>query len=270
MFSPYYAWAGRKTPIDHCALNVCLYGPGARRWAMTERRAGAMSVAPDAVSFGPSSVRFENGALIYDIEEFGAPIPYPVRGRVTIRPEIEQAKTFVIDRAGRHVWRPVWPRAHVEVAFDAPDLRWSGRGYVDMNAGAEPLEEGFTFWNWSRGDTEDGAAILYDSVWKDGGRDPLALAIGADGTAKRFEPPAPAPLPTTGWRVGRETRSDGAARVVETLEDTPFYSRSLIETELAGGTRQCMHESLDLRRFASSWVKVLLPFRMPRAYWGPR
>jgi carotenoid 1,2-hydratase len=25
-----------------------------------------------------------------------------------------------------------------------------------------------------------------------------------------------------------------------------------------------VHETLDLRRFASPWVQVLLPFRMPR------
>jgi len=266
VFSPYYAWAGRKAPSDHCALNVCLYGPGARRWAMTERRAGAVDLTEDHMRIGPSSVRFEDGALIYDIHERGAPLPYPVRGRVTIRPEVEQGETFILDAAGRHVWRPRWPRARVEAEFDAPDLRWSGEGYVDMNAGAEPLEDGFTSWNWSRAATKHGAAILYDSLWTDGGRHPLALDIGGDGTARRFEAPAPAALPTTGWRVARGTRSTGTARVIETLEDTPFYSRSLIETDLLGAPRLSVHESLDLRRFSSSWVKVLLPFRMPRAF----
>jgi carotenoid 1,2-hydratase len=68
------------------------------------------------------------------------------------------------------------------------------------------------------------------------------------------------------WGVARPSRSDGAGRVVKTLEDTPFYTRSMIETELLGETRISMHESLDLRRFASTWVKCLLPFRMPRAF----
>ena len=266
MFSPYYAWAGRGAPLDHCALNVCLYGPGATRWAMTERRARAVELGEDHLRIGPSAVRFEDGALIYDIHEHGAPIPYRVRGQVRIRPQIEQGETFVLDAAGRHVWRPRWPRAEVSVDFAAPDLSWRGEGYVDMNAGVEPLEAGFTYWDWSRAPTQDGAVILYDSLRRDGARDPLALDIGADGTARRFEPPAAARLATTGWRVARGTRSDGAARVVKTLEDTPFYSRSLIETELLGQALLSMHESLDLTRFSSSWVKALLPFRMPRAF----
>ena len=29
VFSPYYAWAGRRDPLDHCAFNVALYGPRA-------------------------------------------------------------------------------------------------------------------------------------------------------------------------------------------------------------------------------------------------
>jgi carotenoid 1,2-hydratase len=235
---------------------------------MTERRAADVDLAADHMRLGPSSVRFEDGALIYDIAEHGAPIPYPLRGRVTIRPEIEQGETFTLDGAGRHVWRPRWPRAQVDVAFTAPDLSWSGEGYVDMNAGVEPLEAGFTSWNWSRAATQGGAAILYDSIRRDGSRHPLALDIGRDGTARRFEAPAPVPLPTTGWRVGRGTCSDGSARVIETLEDTPFYSRSLIETDLLGAPRLSMHESLDLTRFSSNWVKVLLPFRMPRAFWS--
>jgi hypothetical protein len=45
VFSPYYAWARRPRAqhapraLDHCAINVALYGPGRGRWAMTERGA---------------------------------------------------------------------------------------------------------------------------------------------------------------------------------------------------------------------------------------
>ena len=233
---------------------------------MTERRAKAVERSAEHWRIGPSAVRFEDGALIYDIHEFAAPIPYPVRGKVTIRPEIEQGETFTLDGAGRHVWRPRWPRAQVSVAFQQPDLTWSGEGYVDMNAGVEPLESGFTSWDWSRAPMPQGAAIIYDSLRRDGTRDPLALKIGRDGFAERVEAPPEKPLPITGWRVRRGTRSDGEARVVETLEDTPFYARSRIETTVFGASRLSMHESLDLTRFDSQWVKVLLPFRMPRAF----
>lgn len=234
---------------------------------MTERGAEQVQVAPDSFTVGPSAVRFEDGALIYDIAEHGAPLPFPVRGRVTIRPEVEQRETFTLDAHGHHVWRPVWPRARVTAAFDAPDLAFEGDGYVDMNAGIEPLETGFRSWNWARAATADGAAILYDSLWRDGGAHGLALEIGADGEARRFEAPAVSDLPKVGWGVARATRSAGAARIVKTLEDTPFYSRSLVETDILGARRTFMHESLDLDRFASRWVKGLLPFRMPRKLW---
>ncbi|WP_233205219.1 hypothetical protein [Alkalicaulis satelles] len=267
VFSPYYAWAGRRAPLDHCALNVCLYGPGVRRWAMTERRAGEVEAGEDHVRLGPSAVRFEDGALIYDIAEYGAPVPLRVRGQVVIRPEAEQSETFTLDAAGRHVWRPIWPRARVEARFTAPDLRFSGEAYVDMNAGEEPLEAGFRSWNWARTALPDGAAILYDSVWKDGGGQGLALRIGPDGKAAAFDPPPLKDLPLTGWRVARAARSEGSAQVQQTLEDTPFYARSLISTELLGAPRKSMHESLDLTRFSSPVVKMMLPFRMPRAFW---
>jgi len=233
---------------------------------MTERRASAVEAGADVLTLGPSQVRFEDGALVYDIAEHGAPLPRPVRGRVVIRPEIEQAETFTLDSGGRHAWRPVWPRARVEATFDRPDLKFHGDGYVDMNAGSEPLEAAFASWNWARTPVRDGAAILYDSRWPDGGERSLALHIGPDGKAQPFEAPPRHALPKVGWGVARETRSDAGARIVKTLEDTPFYSRSLVETELLGGPRLLMHESLDLKRFSAPWVKGLLPFRMPRAF----
>ncbi|MFW5660081.1 MAG: carotenoid 1,2-hydratase [Oceanicaulis sp.] len=267
MFSPYYAWAGRRAPMDHCALNVCLYARGKTRWAMTERGAGAVSVSADRFRVGPSQVRFEDGALIYDIDERGAPLPYPVRGRVVFSPQVVQQEGFALDAAGRHVWRPIWPRARVEAHFDRPGVSFKGAGYVDMNAGTEPLEAGFASWNWARASSKDGAIILYDSVWRSGGGSNLALEIGADGAARRFKAPPTAGLPNVGWGVARATRAETGARVVKTLEDTPFYSRSLVESDCLGAPRTFMHESLDLDRFASGWVKTLLPFRMPRRFW---
>ena len=76
-------------------------------------------------------------------------------------------------------------------------------------------------------------------------------------------------LPGTGWRVKRETRSDNGytATVLKTLEDTPFYARSILSSHLLGESVTAMHESLSLDRFRARWVQMLLPFRMPRA-WG--
>jgi carotenoid 1,2-hydratase len=68
------------------------------------------------------------------------------------------------------------------------------------------------------------------------------------------------------WRVRRRTRADSGTspRVIQTLEDAPFYARSRIATRLDGVTAEAIHESLDLNRFASPLVRALLPFRMPR------
>ena len=73
-------------------------------------------------------------------------------------------------------------------------------------------------------------------------------------------------LPATPiWRIGRGTGAErGMARVQRTLEDTPFYARSLLATTLLGERVTAVHESLSMLRFRQRWVQVLLPFRMPR------
>lgn len=233
---------------------------------MTERNAKAIDRGDDHFVFGPSSVRVENDKLIFAVRETAAPIPYPVRGEIVIEPQVVQSRQFTLDPKARHAWRPVWPKARVSARFDAPALDWSGDGYVDMNAGLEPLEAGFTSWSWARTAMDDGAAILYDCQPAGGGDHGLALRIHEDGAIEHFEAPPQIALPNVMWGVARPSRSDGQGRVVKTLEDTPFYTRSVIETELLGEKRISMHESLDLRRFSSNWVRLLLPFRMPRAF----
>jgi carotenoid 1,2-hydratase len=73
-------------------------------------------------------------------------------------------------------------------------------------------------------------------------------------------------LPGTLWRVARRTRADAgfSPRVLQTLEDAPFYARSKIATRINGAEMEAIHESLSLDRFAQPWVRALLPFRMPR------
>ena len=50
----------------------------------------------------------------------------------------------------------------------------------------------------------------------------------------------------------------------ETLEDSPFYARSVVSASLLGERADAVHESLSLDRFRAGWVRLLLPFRMPR------
>ena len=70
---------------------------------------------------------------------------------------------------------------------------------------------------------------------------------------------------TSIWRMGRRMPSPpGAYRLLRTFEDTPFYARSLIRTEIDGVPGTGLHESLSMQRFTQPWVQTLLPFRMPR------
>jgi carotenoid 1,2-hydratase len=177
------------------------------------------------------------------------------------------ARAFALDAAGRHRWQPIAPCSRVEVDFAQPRRRWSGEGYLDSNQGDEPLEAAFARWDWSRAALPGGeVALLYDIADRAGGRHGLALRIDRRGSLQPFEPPPRSPLPATLWRVARATRSDPQRRpsVIRTLEDTPFYARSLLAARLLGKPVIALHESLSLDRFRRGWVQALLPLRMPR------
>lgn len=268
VFSPYYSWSKERDPFDHCAINVALYGPRKNRWAMTERGRRVVSIDRETFGIGPSRLHWEGDALVIEIDETTAPIPSPLRGRVRVSPAFVNEKEFTIDAEGRHRWRPVAPRAHVDAIFERPDLSWTGHGYLDTNRGDEPLERAFQYWDWSRAALHNGeTAILYNTDLWTGTKKHLALRFDPNGALTEFAPPPIAHLPATKiWRIARRTRSDdcNAARVVRTFEDTPFYSRSIIESRLLNATCEAVHETFSGARFRSPIVKAMLPFRMPR------
>jgi carotenoid 1,2-hydratase len=264
VFSPYYAWARRRgggDPMQHCSLNVALYGK-TKRWAMTERRAHAVQRGPDFLRIGPSALAWDKSALTVQIEEIAAPFPRRIRGSVRLYPSAVETRVRTLDTEGRHRWQPIAPCARVEVKLDSPAVSWSGPAYFDTNAGDRPLEADFVRWDWSRTSLPGGTGILYDVERRDG---PLRLAMRyADaGGVEDFAVLPPVALPPTFWRV---PRSIGAAApaVIQTLEDTPFYARSVVAAELSGQRVLAMHESLSMDRFTSPWVQAMLPFRMPR------
>lgn len=268
VFSPYYALARRKDPFDHCALNVALYRPRAGRWAMTERPRRRVEIAPDRFELGNSALSWDGETLTIDVRETCAPIPYPLRGRIIVRTGRLGGHVFDLDEARLHRWRPLAPDCEVEVDFSDPSVRWTGRGYLDFNQGEAPLEDGFAFWDWSRAEIGPGeTAVLYNTVPREGAPQSLALRFGLDRSFERFEPPGEASLPTTSiWRIRRPLRAEKGAepRVLKTLEDTPFYSRSVIESTVLGAPRRAVHESLSGDRLRARIVKAMLPFRMPR------
>jgi carotenoid 1,2-hydratase len=274
VFSPYYAWArgragdGTADPEQHCAINVALYGDGPNLWTMTERRSGAIDRGPDHFTIGPSALRWDGATLTIEIDEVAVPLPRRVRGRVRVTPRALTNEEFAIDHQNRHRWWPIAPTSDVSVAFDTPALNWSGTGYHDRNRGDEPLEAGFQEWDWSRAPLSDGGtAVLYDTFRRDGTDHALALRIAGDGSVTKVQPPPLSDLRRTAvWRIRRRSRADAGhvARIARTLEDTPFYARSLIDTHILGEDVRAMHESLSLDRFRLPVVRLMLPFRMPR------
>ena len=268
VFSPWYAWAHRRgevDPAEHCCLNVALYGRPSR-WAMTDRRASALRRDADNLAIGPSRLHWDGTALTIDIEEVTAPIPSRLSGTVRVLPEAVSQRPFVLDSAGRHRWQPIAARARVEVTLTHPALRWSGPAYFDTNTGTAPLEEDFAEWDWCRAPMPEETAVLYNALRRDGSAQSLALRVRRDGSVEEFDPPAPAPMSPTLWRLPRPTRADGGeARAVRTLVDAPFYSRSEIRTRLLGREATAVHEYLNLKRFRSPILYSMLPFRVPRA-----
>ncbi len=269
VFSPYYAWSrrhGNGDPMNFCAINVALYGGRGKRWSMTERGRQSMSRDRSSFTVGPSQCVWDGDKLIINVDEVAVPLPSRIRGTITLRPHALTTSPFFLHSNQRHQWQPIAPSADLEVAFDRPALNWRGRGYLDSNAGSEPLENGFKHWNWSRAHLNDETVIFYDVVERHQQPNGLALRFFADGRFETVAAPPGATLPKGLWRVSRATRADQgmAASVKATLEDAPFYLRSLIDTHVFGKHTVAIHESLSLDRFDKRWVQMLLPFRMPR------
>jgi carotenoid 1,2-hydratase len=261
--------SGRGAPDNHVSLNVALYGPSSNRWAMTERGRNSLSREQGALCIGPSAMVWDGDTLTISFDERGAPIPRRIKGVVKVRPEALAMQTFALDADARHRWTPVATRARIEVLLDDPDLSWNGSGYFDSNAGDRPLEEGFTHWNWSRAHLARDTVVLYEGSRRDGSDFALALRFDPTGHATTVAPPPLVELPKTGWRVPRATRADADASVSirRSWEDTPFYSRTELETRLFGEPVTAIHESLSLDRLRAPVVRFMLPFRMPRVFW---
>jgi carotenoid 1,2-hydratase len=251
-------------------LNVALYGRGGHRWAMTERGRKAVTRETGRLAIGPSAVAWEQDSLVFDLDEITVLWPSRIEGRVRLVPKVVTDSRFALDHAGRHRWWPVAPCARIEVELRRPAIRWSGTGYFDINHSDEPLENGFSIWHWARASFDGGrsAALLYDITERNGKRSNVALTTDKTGAVSETEPPKTVRLPRTRWLMPRAAGIDEGGRVCvkSTLEDTPFYARSLLSMTLMGRETLALHESLSLDRFRTQLVKSMLPYRMPRRF----
>src|SRR5690606_31511712 len=87
VFSPYYAFRRRRGPvaaIDHCAVNVALYGEGPGRWAMTERGRRAVDRDATRLAIGPSTMAWRDDGLEVEFDEVAVPWPRRTTGSLRL------------------------------------------------------------------------------------------------------------------------------------------------------------------------------------------
>jgi carotenoid 1,2-hydratase len=237
---------------------------------MTERGDRHVHRSADRFVIGPSSLAWGADGLTIAIDEWANPLPRRVRGTVRVRPGALTNFVAALDARGRHRWGPIAPCSRVEVELEQPGLRWSGHAYLDSNEGDEPITEAFTTWDWLRAPLPDGGTVVVYDVHGQAGRDDrlIGTRFWPDGRIGTLALPPRRRLAGTGWGIARGLRSEAPpgpqTTVLRTLEDTPFYARSLVRTQLDGQPLEAVHETLSATRFGRPWVQALLPFRMPR------
>jgi carotenoid 1,2-hydratase len=235
---------------------------------MTDRGRAALRQTENSFTVGPSALHWDGARLRIDIDEVSAPpVISRVRGSITVTPRAVTGVELPLTPDGAHVWRPFAPSSDITVDLHAPGWQWSGHGYFDANFGTRALEEDFSFWTWGRYPSGTGATCFYDATRLDGST--LATAIRFDANGQAAIDPAPPPLTPmrrSMWAVRRETRADPGfrPRQVKAMLEAPFYSRSMVETQIDGQRTVGVHEALDLRRFRSPLLKPMLAVRVPR------
>lgn len=270
VFSPWYFRAraeGPADPLQFAALNLSIRSPGGHLWVMNERAILPGDRSAAHLQLGPSSaLMWEQGTLRWIFAESTKPffqrMSPQVRGEIRLIPQAIHNAPALLDSDGAHHWCAVAPLSRFELKLTEPAVCFSGSAYHDANWGSEGLERAFSGWHWSRAATRSGTAVLYDTKSLDGADRSIHRLFRPDGSYSELDAAGPAPLSAGRWAVARATRSeDGRASILATLEDSPFYVRSLVQARWQGEQVRAVHESLDLRRFRSSWVRFLLPFR---------
>lgn len=250
---------------EFCALNVALYHRKQGRWAFTEWPSRQVSRTDSCFVLGPSQLEWRDGNLFVDVVEQTPRTRRPLVGRVAVYPEVTSDHVQALDAEQKHRWRPMAPKARFEARFEDPSLVFSGGAYCDGNDGDEPLEATLERWDWARFETPRGCLVVYDAMGRDKTAWNTASVFSAQGSMEPAECSFAHILPRTFvWAFPRRIHwlTRERPRVVRTLEDSPFYSRSLLQARFDGQDCWGIHESLSLNRFATPWMQRMLPFRI--------
>ena len=272
VFSPYYSLAKTRDlqsadPENFCSFNLALYNQDKKIWTMTEFSKKHINRKNDCFEVANSKIEWKNNRIEIEIDEIATPFPKRIIGKITVSADKFFLYSTWLDDDKKHRWGPLAPHADVTVEFPDLNLNWSGHGYCDSNEGDEPLENPFYGWNWAKAHLEDDTVLVFYDIKQRKGRERvLPLRFFPDGSVKRIAPPPREDLPATKWFIPRFMRAEPArpAHILKNLEDTPFYSRSMLSAGLLGDRQLVMHETLNLDRYSNSLVKTLLPWRMPR------
>ncbi|NNF23633.1 MAG: carotenoid 1,2-hydratase [Rhodobacteraceae bacterium] len=265
VFSPWYRWSGRRNPANHVCINVATYGRGGR-FTMTDRGTAALRQSNDTFQVGPSQLRWRGGRLEIDVDEVSSlPLVSRIKGRITLTPSGLSDVELPLHPEGTHVWRPFAPTARIDVDLNR-GWQWSGHGYFDANFGTRALEDDFSYWTWGRFPLQGGSACFYDAARRDGGTLAVGVEFDENGNVRPLDLPPLTRFSRSLWAVRRETRADPGhrPRQVKSMLDAPFYSRSVVRTQINGRQTTGVHEALDLNRFASPLLKPMLAVRVPR------
>jgi len=245
-------------------MNVSLRHGGRSAWALTEQQAERVARGRDHIRLGESEVGWRDGRLEVRIDERTAPWGATLRGSVRLTPHSLPGPTVALDGEGAYRWRAHAPFATVEVELTEPRVTFRGVGYLDSNQSDAPLEDAFSSWTWSRAADATGATIAYDVVLRDGSTRRCGVELPRDGAARPETTSELATLPSSLFGLDRAMRSEDAraTRLLRTVEDGPFYARSVVETSRHGRRAHGMHEIVSLDRFRAPWVQFLVPYRM--------
>ncbi|MGR3467263.1 MAG: carotenoid 1,2-hydratase, partial [Shimia sp.] len=209
VFSPWYAWSGRRDPQNNVCLNVATYGPKGR-FTMTDRGRRSLRLSPEAITIGPSHMAWDGTRLKLEIDEWsGLPWVGRVRGTVTVHVPSITGVELPLTPDGAHVWRPFSPTSRIEVDLPSPGLRWQGHGYFDANFGTRALEQDFSYWTWGRYPLANGSLCAYDADRLDGSQLGVGIRFDRDGQPEVLrDPPPRTRFARSLWGVRRETRAD--------------------------------------------------------------
>lgn len=275
-FSPDYARARDRGPADalaYSSMNVAVYDLGAvgrltSAFALEDGPVTEGQRTATGVTIGRSSMEWKDDRLIVHLDERTTPIGHPlrrsIRGTVLIHPENRTDLELAIDDRGEHRWWPVAPLARIEVELASPRIRFRGHGYHDANAGDVAIDTAFEQWSWCRGRSENRALLTYDAMSRRGTARTHAFVVRPDGSTEPLAETRSVELARTGWGVRRSTRADAGStpKLRHSLENGPFYTRSLIDTKLGGERVLAMNETLAARRLRQAWVRFCTGYRM--------